>query len=110
MKPSRVAVGMAVRALREAAQLSSAGLAAVAGVHPSSLSRTENGLRDLGFAEAVAISAATKVNLGVLGQIAACLDGGPVAEMVRQKAEAAALLDELTAAALDHAVAARQEG
>jgi transcriptional regulator with XRE-family HTH domain len=56
MKLSRKSVGLAVRAAREAANLTSADLAGQTAMTPSSLSRTENGLRALEFHEAVAVA------------------------------------------------------
>ena len=66
MKLSRTAIGMAVRAARDQARLTSADLAEQTGIDKSALSRTENGIRALEFGEALAIAKALKVDVEVL--------------------------------------------
>lgn len=63
MKLSRVSVGQAVRAAREAAGLTLADLAGQVDLTTSSLSRTETGQRDLSFPELVAIAGAVKLGI-----------------------------------------------
>lgn len=80
MKLSRTTLGLAVRAARDAAGLTLNDLAGIAGMTPSSLSRSENGLRDLSFEEAVAIAAAVHVDVQTLRTLAETFELEGVAE------------------------------
>lgn len=70
MRLSRTALGLAVRAARGAARLTLKDLAELAGMTVSSLSRSENGERDLTFVEISAIATAVRVELEDLRTLA----------------------------------------
>jgi transcriptional regulator with XRE-family HTH domain len=70
MTISRMSVGLAVRASREAAKLSAADLANMAGMNASTLSRTENGLRALELVEAMEIATAVGLDIPKLLSLA----------------------------------------
>lgn len=63
MKLSRLSVGQAFRAVREAAGLTLADLAGQVHINTSSLSRAETGQRDLTFAEVSAIASAVQIGV-----------------------------------------------
>ena len=70
MKLSRTALGLAVRAARGAARLTLKDLAEPAGMTVSSLSRSENGERDLTYVEIDAIATAVRIELEDLRTLA----------------------------------------
>lgn len=63
---NRIAIGLAVRSLREARGVMQKDLAAKIGLTSSMLSRTEDGLRDLAFDEAVLICGEFNITLTAL--------------------------------------------
>ncbi|MFT7774035.1 helix-turn-helix transcriptional regulator [Roseateles sp.] len=65
-----MSMGLAVLAAREAAKLTAADLAKMAGITASSLSRTENGLRALELVEADAIAKAVGLDIPKLLSLA----------------------------------------
>ncbi len=87
MKISRTTLGLAVRAAREAAKLTLTDLSEITKISVSALSRSENGLRDLEFAEAIAIAAATRIELDTLHALAATYerDGAPAIALKREQ-------------------------
>lgn len=68
--PSREAIGMAVRAAREAAGLTLRDLAAVTSISHALLGRTELGERDLGYAEMLSIAIAVNATEQTLREFA----------------------------------------
>lgn len=104
MRLSRASVGLAVRAVREAARLTLSDLAQEVGMTTASLSRTENGLRDIEFAEAVAISAAVRIELETLRTLAETFEHAGTAAAIQQKSQLQSDLRELQRAAIEAAV------
>jgi transcriptional regulator with XRE-family HTH domain len=107
MKISRISVGLAVRAARETARLSLADLAPMAGMTTSSLSRTENGLRALEFAEAVAIAAAVKLDVDRLLQLAEAFERSGAVEKRHSMSQLQQDLNELQQLAIKAAIEAQ---
>lgn len=107
MKLSRMSVGLAVRAMRDAARLTINDLATMTGISISSLSRTENGLRDLNFAEATAIAAAVKIDIEHLRTLAETFEREGVTDKQRQVSELERDLNELQRLAIETAITAR---
>jgi transcriptional regulator with XRE-family HTH domain len=85
LKLSPVAIGMAMRTLREQVKMSANDLAKQTGMTPSSLSRTENGYRSLELAEADLIAVTIGTTVADLLRVARHLeDSGTVQQ--REKA------------------------
>jgi transcriptional regulator with XRE-family HTH domain len=80
MKLSRTAMGLAVRAARDAAKLTASDLAMHAQIERSALSRTENGIRALEFAEAVAIASVLNIDVETLRTLAETFEREGVAQ------------------------------
>lgn len=107
MKLSRASVGLAVRAAREAAQLTLNDLAPLAGMTTTSLSRSENGLRDIEFAEAVAIANAVKIEVETLRTLAETFERAGAAKKAQKKSDLKDDLNELQRLAIEAAIEAR---
>jgi len=73
-KLTNIAVGMAIRVVRERAQMSANDLALQVGMTPSSLSRTETGARAVELAEAVLIARLTGTTVADLVTVAAQME------------------------------------
>lgn len=78
-KISRTSVGLALRAAREAAGLTIKDLAGVTALSESSLSRSENGLRDLAYTEVLTIAAALRIDAETFRQLAETFERADVA-------------------------------
>jgi transcriptional regulator with XRE-family HTH domain len=104
MKLSRISVGLAVRSAREAAELTLNDLAKLTGMTVPSLSRSENGLRDLEFAEVVAIANAVKLNLETVRSLAETFEYAGSAETARKKSELERDLVVLQRSAIEAAI------
>ena len=63
----QIAFGMAVRARREAAQISQERLAELAGIHRTYVGDVERGVRNVGIANMYRIATALGTTLGQLG-------------------------------------------
>jgi transcriptional regulator with XRE-family HTH domain len=87
MKIKPMAVGLAVRTAREAASLTQQELALLSGMHISSLSRSENGLRDFEFCEAAAVCDALNMNVETLRAFAENLQHAGVDSLHAQQAD-----------------------
>lgn len=70
MHITRISIGLAVKAAREALKLTANDLSKQAGISTSSLSRTENGFRGFDLEEAVAISEALGIKVQALVDLA----------------------------------------
>jgi len=70
MKLNRTSIGLAVRSARVAAAMTATDLSALTGISSSSISRTESGLRELEFSEALLISRALGISVSVLQDLA----------------------------------------
>lgn len=106
MKLSKISMGMAVRCMRDTAKLTLSQLSEATGIPVSSLSRTENGLRALDFAEAVAICEAVGLDVGALRLLAETFEREGVAEKQRAQAQLSKDLNDLQRLALQTAIAA----
>ncbi len=107
MKLSRASVGLAIRAARDAAGLTLKDLSGLTGVTLSSLSRTESGLRDVEFAELVAISNAVKIGVDDLRTMAESCELQGVAENHKQRTALEEELLKLQQLAIAAAIEAR---
>lgn len=85
MKLSNTAIGLAVRAARDAAKLTLSDLSSRSGLPISSLSRAENGLRGLDFSEAVVIADALNVSVGALQSLAETFEREGAVEIAQSK-------------------------
>lgn len=101
MKLSRASVGLAVRAARESARLTLNDLAQMTGITAASLSRSENGLRDIEFVEAVAIATAVKIEVETLRTFAETYE---LAGVAQKKSELEKDLNDLKRAAIEAAI------
>jgi transcriptional regulator with XRE-family HTH domain len=107
MKLSRTSVGLAVRAAREAAGLTLKDLAGTTGITTSSLSRSENGERDLAFTEVLAIAEALRVDAETLRTLAETFERAGAPEKQSARAELSRDLNELQRMAIEAAIEAR---
>lgn len=107
MKLSRASVGLAVRAARDAAQLTLNDLANMTGITLASLSRSENGLRDIEFAEAVAIANAAKIDVETLRTLAETFERAGAAKTAKKRSALEEDLNELQRLAVEAAIEAR---
>jgi transcriptional regulator with XRE-family HTH domain len=99
-KLTPIALGMAVRMVRENAKMSATDLAKMIGITSSSLSRTENGYRAVELAEAELICACTGTSLNELIEGARRLDNsGVVQQRVKAMADLQRSLAEVKSAA-----------
>jgi transcriptional regulator with XRE-family HTH domain len=87
MKLSRTSLGIAVKTARELQKMTLKDLAVAADLKEYSLSRSENGLRDLEFAEVVAIAQVLHVELAWIINLAENLDRSGVLEATAHKSE-----------------------
>lgn len=106
MKLSRASVGLAVRAVREAARLTLDDLSHRTGISVPSLSRSENGLRDTDFSEMVSIAAAVGLELETLRTLAETFEYAGVASTAKKKADLKDELFQLQRAAIEAAIEA----
>ncbi len=107
MKLSRASVGLAVRAAREAASLTLSDLAGAVGMTTASLSRSENGLRDLEFAEVVAIAEAVRIDVEWIQSLAETYERTDAGKKLRRKSELTEDLNDLRRLAIEAAIEAR---
>lgn len=107
MQISRIALGMAVRAVRDAAKLTLNDLAVATGMTSSSLSRSETGLRDLTFAEVLAIATAVKIDVDTLRSMAETFERAGAEKTRLQRDAFARDLNELQRLAIEAAIEAR---
>jgi transcriptional regulator with XRE-family HTH domain len=84
MKLSRTSVGLAVRAAREAARLTLQDLSEATGLTVASLSRSENGQRDMAYAEVMAIADALKIDPEAFRTLAETFERSGAAEHLQQ--------------------------
>jgi transcriptional regulator with XRE-family HTH domain len=110
MKLSRTSVGLAVRAAREAAKLTLTDLSGETNISVAALSRSENGLRDIEFAEAVSIAAATHIDVETLRTLAATFEREGAPAIARKKGRLDRDLNELQRVAIEAAIEVRAIG
>lgn len=94
---SRLSIGMAIKVARERRNMTLQAVAdAAVIINMTTLSRSENGLRDLSFVEVVAIARVTKVDLAWIAKLAETLDrSAELQTMTRKVREASAQLEEV---------------
>ena len=80
--PSRAAIGVAVRSLRQVAHLTLRDLSTLGGMTEASLSRTENALRDLSFSEADVLCHCTGIPLQEFVALTLSLDARGASKVV----------------------------
>lgn len=97
-------MGLAVRAAREAARLTLNDLAQMTGITATSLSRSENGQRDIEFAEAVAIANAVKIDVETLRTFAETFERAGVAKKAQKMSDLEKDMNELQRAAVEAAI------
>jgi|GEM_PF-5007669 len=107
MKLSRISVGLAVRAAREAAGLTLNDLAGITGITLSSLSRSETGQRDLAFTEVLAISDGLKVDPETLRSLAETFERAGVTKTQHKRDQLARDLNDLQRLAIEATIEAR---
>jgi len=107
MTISRAALGSAVRAARDAADLSIRDLASRAGLSAAVLSRTENGERDLAYTELLAIAQAVGLRVEDLHNLAENCERQGVGRVRQELSQLQADLLQLQRAALLAAIEAR---
>lgn len=107
MQLSRISVGLAVRAARDAAGLTLNDLATMTGITASSLSRSETGQRDLAYTEVLAIADALKIDGEALRTLAETFERAGVENNQRQRDALARDLNDLQRLAIEAAIEAR---
>jgi transcriptional regulator with XRE-family HTH domain len=107
MKLSRTSVGLAVRAARAAARLTLKDLAGLTGIVLSTLSRTENGERDLAWTELLLVAEAVKIDPSRLHDLARNIEEKGAAEKQSQRNRLAEDLLELERLGIEAAIEAR---
>ena len=107
MKLSRASLGLAVRAAREAAGYTLVDLAGATNLSVASLSRTENGLRDVEFAEVVAIAEAVKIDVEMLRSLAEAFERAGATTKSKSRSKLTEDLNELQRLAIEAAVEVR---
>ena len=107
MKLSRTSIGLAVRAARNAAGLTLKDLAVPAGMTISSLSRSENGERDMTFAEMTAIAAKVGIGIEDFRTLAETFERDGAASIAEGRKELARDLTELQRLAIEATIEAR---
>ena len=107
MKLSRASIGLAVKAARSAAELTLQETSKATSVSVSSLSRLENGERDLGYAEALLIAEVFQLNLEDLRTLAETFERQGAPTLARGKDRLARDLNDLQRTAIEAAIAAR---
>ena len=110
MKLSRASVGLAVRAAREAAGMTLGDLAGAAGMTATSLSRSENALRDIEFAEIVAIADAVKIDVETIRSLAETFERAGTAAKSKSRSKLTDDLNELQRLAIEAAIEVRNVG
>jgi transcriptional regulator with XRE-family HTH domain len=108
-KPSKLspaALGLAIKTLRDQARMSANDLALQAGMTPSSLSRTENGFRQVELAEATLIAEALGAKVDDVVRIAREVQSSGI---VKQRERAMAELHRSMAQVKEAAVAVMAE-
>ena len=106
MKVSRISVGMAVRAARQAARLSLGEISEKTGISVSALSRIENGLPSLDFVEAAYLAEALNVDLEHFRALASTFEEEGLSDQAFQKKEALSALRSIQRLAILAAVEA----
>lgn len=99
-------MGLAVRAAREAARLTLNDLAALTGITLSSLSRSENGQRDLAFTEVLEIAKALKVDAETLRTFAETFERAGVSKTTLKRDQLSRDLNDLQRLAIETALEA----
>jgi transcriptional regulator with XRE-family HTH domain len=107
MKLSRTSVGLAVRVAREAAGLTLKDLSGMTEIVLSTLSRTENGERDISWTELLTISAAVKIDPDKLHELALNIEAQGATEKQAQRNQLAEDLLELQRLGIEAAIEAR---
>lgn len=107
MKLSRISVGLAVRAAREAAGLTLNDLAGITGITLSSLSRSETGQRDLAFTEVLAISDGLKIDPETLRSLAETFERAGATKTQHKRDQLARDLNDLQRLAIEATIEAR---
>ena len=107
MKLSRISIGLAVRTLRDAGGKTLSDLAGRVGMTLSSLSRSENGQRDMSFAEITAIAAELSIDIEYLRTVAETFERAGAGKMASKRDRLANDLNELQRLAVEAAVEAR---
>lgn len=107
MKLSRITIGLAVRAARAAAGLTLKDLAEPAGMTVSSLSRSENGERDMTFAEISAIAAEVRLGVEDLRTLAETFERDGAATLAEGRKGLARDLNKLQRLAIEAAIEAK---
>ena len=108
MKLTRISVGLAVRAAREAAGLTLNDLAKATGITLSSLSRSETGQRDLAFTEVLTITRALKIDAEALRTLAETFERRGAVKARKKLDQLSRDLNELQRLAIETAIEARQ--
>lgn len=107
MKLTRISLGLAVRAAREAAGLTLNELAEATGMTISSLSRSETGQRDLTFSEVLAISQAVGIDAETLRTLAETFERAGVVKTQNKRDQLSQDINELQRLAIETAIEAR---
>ena len=107
MRLSRVSVGLAVRAAREAAGFTLADLANFTQISVASLSRSENGLRDMGFAEIAAVADAVRIDIEQLRSLAETFERAESGKTAERRSRLTDDLNELQRLAVEAAIEVR---
>jgi transcriptional regulator with XRE-family HTH domain len=107
MKLTRISVGLAVRAAREAAGLTLNDLAGLTGITLSTISRSETGQRDISFTEVLAISQALKISAETLRSLAETFERGGASETQHKRNQLFSDLNDLQRLAIEAAIEAR---
>jgi transcriptional regulator with XRE-family HTH domain len=110
MALSRVSIGLAVRSVREAAVMTLDDLATAVGMTSSSLSRTENGLRAVEFAEVVRLSEVVGLPVEAFLGLAQAFENQGATAKSEKRGKLKADLDRLQREAVEAAVEARSQG
>jgi transcriptional regulator with XRE-family HTH domain len=106
---SRISMGLAIRAVRDMAKLTLSALSDKTGIPISSLSRIENGLRSVDFAEALAIAEVAKIDISTLRTLAETFERQGVAENLQCQNSLKKDLNNLQRLAIEAAIASRAE-
>lgn len=104
MKISRSSLGLALRAIREAARMTLKDLSASTGIAVSSLSRSENGQRDLEFAEVVQVCETVGLDVLAFRMLAESIEEAGSSDIARKGDELKSELLALQQSALEAAV------
>lgn len=107
MPISRLSIGMAMKSAREAAGMTLADISSRCGISISALSRSENGQRDIDFAEAVEFSRAVAIELDQLIDLAETFENAGVLDKLSAKENLQTELNSLRQLAIRTAIGVR---